>query len=246
MAIPGPDVITSVPQKRTFESMVGIANNSKFQDFELGGIGLYNPTQGLQVQVWRAYIANGRKHIYINAPNTSDTLVYTAANYGTLSEVSLAFDQNMHPMIAFVENGVSKYNWFDSVSQTQITSSLASDCLSPRVSLDDKSLFAEASSDIILAYIKNGNLYRRQQRDRYTVEVLLKTGIPAGYYLHKIGMNRGRRMQFEFRSYWDIYSTMQDFLASAADPATNQSAPSITSGAASFDLSQTTQWKPGD
>ena len=53
-------------------------------------------------------------------------------------------------------------------------------------------------------------------------------------------------MQFEFRYSWDIYNTRQDFLTSAMDPATNQGAPNPVSGATSFDLSQTTQWKPGE
>ena len=68
-----------------------------------------------------------------------------------------------------------------------------------RCCLDDKrqSATAQGNNDIILAYVRAGKLYYRQQRDRYEVEYLLAEEIPAKV-LTRIGMSKNYRLQFEF------------------------------------------------
>ncbi|MNV87345.1 hypothetical protein D3C71_1814610 [compost metagenome] len=90
--------------------------------------------------------------------------------------------------------GVPKFRWYDPIATGYVTTELPAGCVNPRVSLDDKRSEYAPSSDVILAYVRAGNLYYRQQRDRYTVEYLWQTGVPAG--LVKIGMNRLLRFQF--------------------------------------------------
>lgn len=222
MSIPGPNKLTVSPVVATFESLIAGQIVSLLEDWELGGIGIQDPSQGLRVQTWRGYVSTNGKSILISAPNTAAITKYTASGTNTISEVSITFDQNMRPIIAFVESGVPKLQWYDSVSQTEIVTTLALDVRSPRVSLDNKRRFFEVSSDVILAYIRGGNLYIRQQRDRYTIEYLLKTGVPTDYYLHKIGPSIGLRFQFELWKDWVIYANNPDSetlaLANAPSP----------------------------
>jgi hypothetical protein len=70
-----------------------------------------------------------------------------------------------------------------------------SDVITPKCSLDDKRQLQVSRSDIILAYIREGALYARQQRDRFDTEYLLKSDV--GGYLRRIGMNVQQRFQFD-------------------------------------------------
>ena len=159
------------------------------QDFEDGGIALSDPSEGLMYQVWRATVSQ-LKYIYFDADNADRTLVYTG-DY--ITEISFTFDQNMRPVLAFVEDGLAFFRWYDSTVEAQVVTALDKNVINPRVFLDDKRLLERGNSDIILGYIRSGSLYFRMQRDRFGVEYLLKEGV---YNLHKIGMNRQLRVQF--------------------------------------------------
>jgi hypothetical protein len=160
-------------------------------DYEDGGIGLNDASQGTQYQIWKARLVGD--DVLLSAPNTPEFVVYSA---GGITEISFTFDQLMRFALAFVQGGQSKLLWYDtSVSSTVITV-LASDVTNPRVVLDDKRINQSASSDIILAYKRGTSLYYRQQRDRFTVEYLLATNITQK--LNKIGFSNKLRLQFYF------------------------------------------------
>ena len=161
-------------------------------DYEDGGIALNDPSRGLQFQVWEAYLQNN--NIVLQAPGYPATVIYTGT--GEITEVSLSFDQNMRPTIAFVEGGQAKLRWFDSVPGEQVITVLDPDVVNPRVSLDDKHPLGVPASDVILAYRRLGGLYFRALRDRYTIEYLLEASAPAE--LVKIGLSDQYRLQFEF------------------------------------------------
>lgn len=161
-------------------------------DYEDGGIALNDPSRGLQFQVWEAYLQNN--NIVLEAPGYPPTVVYTGA--AAITEVSLAFDQNMRPTIAFVEGGQAKLRWFDSVPGQQVVTVLDANVVNPRVTLDDKHPLGVPDSDVILAYLRLGGLYFRAQRDRYGVEYPLQAEAPAE--LIKIGLSDQYRLQFEF------------------------------------------------
>lgn len=113
-----------------------------------------------------------------------------------MTEISFSFDANMQPTVAYVASGQAYLNWYDSIEATYVTTELADGVTTPRVSLDDKRFLGSNAyqvSDVILAYVRAGNLYYLQQRDRYTIERLLKTGVTP---LIKIGFSRGLRLQF--------------------------------------------------
>lgn len=181
-------------------------------DYETGGIGIQDTSEGLMYQTWRARILNNKTDIVVDAENVPATTLISGTN---ITEVSLSFDQNMRPVIAYVENGTPKLYWYDSTIPGQTTTDYPG-IITPRVSLDDKRELQSQISDVIFAYIRfhegRNRLFYRQQRDRYTIEYDPLEGLPgpiqfdyrnmidASGALIKIGMNRQMRMQFMFRT----------------------------------------------
>jgi len=172
--------------------------NYALLDYELGGIGLNDPSEGLRYQTWTLRYFPATGDFSISAPNTAPTVIITVMN---VTEISLGFDQNMNPFIAYVEDGDAKFYWYDTNIANFTTSNLPSGSLTPRCCLDDKRETQADSSDIILCYVHGGALYYRQERDRYTVQYPLDNpflhptlGLPA--VLKRVGMNDENRLQW--------------------------------------------------
>lgn len=164
---------------------------SKTRDFETGGIALSDPTQGHQYQIWQAKIIE-KERIEVGAEEVEAFDLYTGTD---ITEVSLSFDQNMRPVLAFVEQGNAKLRWYDTQAQGQVITNFGTSYKTPKVSLDDKRKSQMGANDVIFAYLRNGNLCYRQQRDRYGVEYILQSGVPSSGII-KIGMTRANRFQF--------------------------------------------------
>lgn len=162
---------------------------SKVVDFETGGIAVNDASEGLQYQRWRCQLIRGQ--VIIDAPSVAPFVFMENAN---IEEISLSFDQNMRPALAYVESGTAKLYWYDSTIPGYTTLTLPAGSITPRISMDDKRSNESSISDIILAYVRSGSLYYRQQRDRFLTEYELATGITTG--LVKIGMNNRFRFQF--------------------------------------------------
>lgn len=162
-------------------------------DYEMGGVALRDPSAGLRVRLWTARYDAGTGDVLLSAQGVAETVAFTRAG---ITELSLAFDQNMNPFIAFVQGGQAKFWWYDPTVPGQVFSeSLLGNAITPRCTLDDKRPGQAGASDIILAYVRNGNLYYRQQRDRYLIERLLLSSVSGG--LRWVGMSKGNRLQFE-------------------------------------------------
>jgi len=189
MAFPN-DVLSSVTYSAPFR---GARNNSitHLRDYEDGGIALNDPSQGLEYQQWHARLINNQ--VLVTAPNTAEFVLFSESG---LEEISLAFDQNMRYCLAYVQSGQAKMKWYDTTVGNFSTLTLPSGSITPRVALDDKRSSQLGNSDIILAYVRDCNLYFRKQRDRFLIEYLLSSNV--GYGLMKVGMNTLQRFQFEF------------------------------------------------
>lgn len=163
-------------------------------DYMDGGVAIQDPSLGLDYQVWTAEIVSDviEGNIMLSAPTYPATSVYTGDD---ITEVSLAFDQNMNVCVAFVEAGVAKLLWYDTTVSEMVVTEIGSGVTHPRVALDDSREFNRVNSDIILAYIKDGALYYRQQRDRYQIERQLSSG--PWIALKRIGMGSTLRFQFQ-------------------------------------------------
>lgn len=158
-------------------------------DYEMGGVALNDSSQGLMVKEWTATYHDGG--VYVGAADVPEVLQFSKPG---ITEVALAFDQNMNPFVAFVDGAGSHFWWFDSTTSQMTFTDLAG--TTPRCTLDDGRALQRNTSDIILAYMKGNDLYYRQQRDRYETEYLLKSS--AGNKLVTVGMNKGLRLQFQF------------------------------------------------
>ncbi len=172
-------------------------SNFLLMDFELGGFGLSDTSEGLQFQTWTLRYFPDTGDMVVHAANSPPTILFTRMD---ITEISLAFDQNMHPFVAFVEDDVAKFWWFDLVANDVVFTNLPGGSRSPRCCIDDKRGDRSATSDIILAYINSDVLYERQERDRYQDQRTL-----ADPYLHpdggqavllRVGMNEFNRLQF--------------------------------------------------
>jgi hypothetical protein len=163
-------------------------------DYEMGGTALNDPSNGLLVKLWKIQVVGD--DVVISATDVAESTLFTASN---ITEISFTFDQNMNPFVAFVQSGQAKYYWYDPSLSSYQTVSMASTVKYPRVCMDDKrpDMTTLDKNDIILAYINNGNLYYRMQRERFLTERLLASSVTGK--LIKIGMNKGNRLQFMFR-----------------------------------------------
>ena len=172
--------------------------DSPLLDYELGGVALQDASEGLRVKEWTCYADGVTGNVYLVAPGVFDTLVFTAPG---ISELSLAFDQNMRPFIAYVQVGQAKFRWYDTVTGQNVITTLDPGDRNPRCCMDDKrpEQTAQGSNDIILAYTRAGSLYYRQQRDRYEVERLLTSDLPGAGRLLRVGMAKNLRLHFVFR-----------------------------------------------
>lgn len=162
-------------------------------DVHYGGIAVGDPSQGINYQLWTCFTDGN--NVWLQAPNTPAYVLLP--NVGA-AWVGLAFDQNARVFVAYADvNGNASYYWYDTTIPGYRTSTLSG--VIPRVfaSLDDSRPALSESADILLAYVRTGNLYYRQQRDRYGVEYNLGT---APSILVQIGMAHADRFQFAFQN----------------------------------------------
>lgn len=160
-------------------------------DYEQGGVALQDPSQGLQVQLWTLRYEDG--DFLLSAENVPETVLFSRPG---VEQIGLAFDNNMAPFVAFQDEGGVAYYWFDtSQGDFVISDYLPAGSHSPRCTLDEKRELLDSWRDIILAYLRGGNLYYRQQRDNYGTERLLTDEYELTR-LAAVGKNRQNSLQF--------------------------------------------------
>ena len=159
-----------------------------------GGVGYRDASQGVNVKVWTCTLVN-EVDVVIYAGDVAPIVLFSGED---ITQLSLAFDQNMNAFVAFVQAGQAKYYWYDSLIEQQIISNLPVGATYPRATLDDHRMLETAHSDIIMVYLLNGNLYFRMQRDRYLVQRLLYADlnlVVIAPVIRYIGMNDKNRLQ---------------------------------------------------
>ncbi|MGC7464213.1 hypothetical protein QT654_20795 [Xanthomonas citri pv. citri] len=184
------NALSTVPVPSSFVETVS-RRTVPLIDYEMGGVNVADASQGLNVKLWKLE-SNGAQML-LSADGVPAIELFNRPN---VSQVALAFDQNMRPHVAFVQTGVTWLWWYDSQAGAMVFSSFPG-ALTPRLTTDEKRPTHLEDSDVILAYVRNNNLYFRMQRDRFLTEYLLKSAVNAD--LIAIGMNRGYRMQFRLR-----------------------------------------------
>ena len=160
-------------------------------DYERGGVALNDASEGLLGYDWKVWV-EGDDILLARAPYDSPTTLFTAA--GT-TWVSLAFDQNMRPNVAYMQAGACKLWWYDTTIPGATTTTFA-DCASPMLCLDDKRQGADSYNDVLFFYVRAGSIRYRQQRDRYGTERTL-IAVPDGTIL-QVGMAQNLRVQIRY------------------------------------------------
>lgn len=167
--------------------------SSRLVDYELGGIAIGDPSQGLDVRVWQARVAVG---VIQTKPEGSGDW-YDITSGAAISEISLAFDQNMRPCVAFVDAGVASFYWYDPTAINFVTSTFPG-ATSPMCCMDDKRRMEVGANDVLLFYLLSGRLMHRRQRDRYLIEYDLAP-IPTDMTrIKRVGMTQANRIQISF------------------------------------------------
>ncbi len=189
--LPGDGLLSSVPvpaafvepRDRPYDPLVSM---------EYGGPALHTPATNRLIRIWTAFYEDGI--IKVAPDGGANTNLITDSTVETLS---IAFDANMNPTVAYMTNGVCKLWWFDTVANAMVTTIFAG-VDSCQVTTDDKREARIGHEDVIFAYTRNNTLYYRQQRDRYTIEYTLFGPIKGK--LLRLGMNRKNRLQFEVKA----------------------------------------------
>lgn len=193
MAIPE-NKLSSINLPAPLVEPKGFNPDSLISEYERGGIAIEDASEGMDYQDWQVTI-NGQDIVVTGQTTLESVIVFTAI--GIVTEVSLAFDQLMHIFITFVEDDIAQFYWYNPISEANEFFILPANTISPRCTLDDHRYTQVPASDIIIAYTTNNNLCFRMQRDRYTIEYLLTTGITR---LKRIGMGTNNRLQFMFEN----------------------------------------------
>lgn len=184
--IPG-NQFTTTPDVKPYIPPYNLPYNPLEQTV-LGGIALNDPSQGRMYQNWVIYYDSP----YIRIKPEGGSVVFSL-EMANVTAVSLAFDSNMNIAIAYQKNSGSYlyYYNFDVSAFSTLEIAGATSC---RAVVDDPRTFYTPDSDIMFGYTLNGNLYYRQQRDKYLIERLIG---PADGILLKMAPSEGNRLQFE-------------------------------------------------
>lgn len=169
-------------------------------DYTDGPIALQDNTSGMQYQQWRAYLED--EVVYVEADNLAPFELLNTLS-GAITDISIAFNQNSDLNYAWVQDGVARLHYFDTITSTMQTMVLPVGIRTPKVTLDDKRAGQFDINDVVLSYVgADDGLYFRLQRERFTVERLLDPG-PFNE-IERMYMNE------EFRLQWRITRKISD------------------------------------
>lgn len=162
-----------------------------------GPVRIQDPSEGLLVKLWTLRVEGGSA--ILSAQGAEPTVEFTRRE--SIDNVSLSFDQNGRPCICFEEAGSGPYlYWFDPVPNEPTFMPIPGGASTPRITLDDARAFNVGGSDVILAYVREGLLRYRRQRDRFAVEVTPPIGVGGNPLqvdeLYHVTMNSRLRLEF--------------------------------------------------
>lgn len=157
-------------------------------DYEDGAGDIGDASLGFSYQVWTGNLIGN--DIILSSPSTTPVTIYSGA---LITEFSFTFDQNMRPVIAYIQDDVAKLRWYDTTILDYTITTIGLGAFSPKVLLDDKRTWETSLNDVILAYVSDSYLCVRLQRDRYAIEYELKQTCAQ---IKKFGMGKNYRVQF--------------------------------------------------
>ena len=207
MALPN-NTLASTPVPAVLLTPDQLVRTDLTVDYELGGVAVGDASQGVRVRSWRAWTDGASIYVAPYPEGAPATKVLDAAG---VTELSLAFDQLMRPVVVFVQGGVTKLNWFDTLANQQVTTPIAG-AKSPMVCTDDKrpQSIGSGLADVLLVYVTPTRaLAYRQQRDRFGVERILAPTLPDRLgRIVSCGMGANGRVQIAFSTTPALYADL--------------------------------------
>lgn len=175
------------------------------EDYEMGGIAIQDPSEGVNYQPWFGYWRDDGALCVRPAIDGEDIVLFSEPD---IFEFSFAFDQNMRWYAATQRtDGSFRFRWYDSLIEGYATLEL-SGIGGFKVTQDDKRdvLVQLGRSDVLLTYIKDRKLYIRNQRERFQVEHLLAENLPKNIRITNFGMTERYRVQWRirYRRPWEV------------------------------------------
>ena len=165
-------------------------------DYEFGGIAIQDPSEGLKYQTWKGYWNSSDSTVYLEPQDTGgSTALFTEAG---VVAFSFTFDQNMRWSVATLDAGGNlKYRWYDSAVENYVISTYTG-VSSVKLTHDDKRSVQInlGGTDMILTYLRAGQVRWRIQRDRFLIEYSHPTAISNSFYISHFGMNTKNRLQW--------------------------------------------------
>src|SRR5690606_19984672 len=111
----------------------------KLQDWELGGVALNDPSQGLMVKVWHAFTTHDRDTdvvtVWVEAPGVPATELFSGLG---ITEVELAFDQKMKPSVAYQQGDDAQISWYEATIPGMRHTRLSSGSRTMRCTMDER------------------------------------------------------------------------------------------------------------
>jgi len=180
------------PARAAYLAPDNIQGYSRRLDYERGGKAIGDASTGLDEQNWRVYYDRLTYAVHLADETGFDQIMFRSIG---LTQLALAFDFNMRPLIAYTENGVTWLRQFNT-SGEQTSKLLIPSARQPRLCLDDKRVEFSASADVLLFYLRADNICMRMQREGFLTEHVMATDV-VGTRLGRVGMTTGWRVQLE-------------------------------------------------
>ena len=145
-----------------------VSTDNELEDYEMGGIALQDPSQGLQYQVWKGFWDPLTTTAYLEPADTSIPIpIFTESD---VVEFCFTFDQNMRWAAAIrTSANLLKFRWYDTAAAAYVTTDI-SNVRSVRLTLDDKRLLQTqfGNTDIIITTLTTGGVLGWSlQRERF-------------------------------------------------------------------------------
>lgn len=172
--------------------------DSPLRAWERAGRALNDPTQGMDYQDWTCYYVKDDKKIYLEAMTTGVKITLATVPY--VREVSFAFNQNMQWNLVYkTGDGKVTFTWYNALTETHYTQEYYDRLITPKLTLDDSRAISSSNNDVILTYLRAGNLCIRKQRERFANEKILMSGFDKSNSILRFGMTKSKRLQWLMR-----------------------------------------------
>lgn len=157
-----------------------------------GGIALNDASKGRDYQNWFVWYEVLTGTIKFGPEAIPMVATGSIVRPGVL-QLSMAFDNNMNPVLAWIDASGGHVRYFSAATQNYVTVDVpgATSCL---VVVDDIRAYSNTLSDVVFAYTIPTGLWYSYQRNNYANPLQASTSVRL---LRRMGMNEFNRLQFE-------------------------------------------------